>query len=333
MPLLTLEEIVRLAFKALADSGASAPAAASVARAIRRAEADGLPSIGLGFLPTFLGHLRSGRVVGIAEPTLSKPAPGLLQVDAANGFFHPAFDMALPGLVAAAKAQGIAAMAVHRSYSAGVLGHCVEDLAMARLVALGFSNGPANIAPWGGAKPLFGTNPLAFAVPRDNAPPVVLDQASSTVARVTLNAALATGGPLSEGWALGRQGQPTTDPAEARKGSLAPAGGVKGAGIALMVEVLTAVLTGANLSPQMQGYGVEAGPPLDVGQFFIAIDPQSVQPGFSDRLEFLFNAIAGQTGARLPGERRLAHRAIATAHGVDVPAALLDQIKSFGAKA
>ena len=330
MPRMSLDEVEKLAFEALRLSGASERAATCVARAVRRAEADGLPSIGLGFLPTFLKHLRSGRVLGTAEPTISRPAPGLIQVDAGDGFFHPAFDVALPELAAATKAQGIAAMIVHRSYSAGVLGHCVEDLAMAGLVALGVTNGPANIAPWGGHKPLFGTNPLAFAVPREGAPPMILDQASSAVARVTLNAALGSGLPLPQGWALGGDGRPTTDPAEARQGSLAPAGGAKGAGIALMVEVLAAVFTGANLSARMQGYGVEAGPPLDVGQLFIALDPGFAPVGFADRLETLFGSIDAQEGARLPGDRRLAHRAIAASEGVEVAAALVDDILAWG---
>jgi (2R)-3-sulfolactate dehydrogenase (NADP+) len=329
MPRLTPEGIEDLARHALVACGATDANAAPVARAIRRAEMDGLGQLGLRFLPVYLTHLRSGRVDGQAVPVVTRPAAGVVRVDGSNGLAHPAIEAGRAVLADAAHAAGSAVMAIQRSYSAGALGHTVEDLAEQGLVALGFTNGPANIAPWGGFRAVYGTNPLAIAVPRAGFPPLVLDQSSSVVARVTLDAAIAAGGPLPAGWALDATGQPTTDPDAARNGSMSPAGGVRGAGIALLVELLAGALGGANFSFEMQGYGVASGPPMNVGQFFLAIDPGPCGEGFGVRVEELFTMILSQPGTRLPGDRRLTKRAEAAQLGVIVDPALINRIHSL----
>jgi (2R)-3-sulfolactate dehydrogenase (NADP+) len=329
MPRLTPEEIEDLARDALVSCGATEVNAAPVARAIRRAETDGLGQLGLRFLPVYLTHLRSERVDGTAVPIVTRTAAGVVRVDGSNGLAHPAIEAGIPVLADAAHAAGCAVMTIQRSYSAGALGHTVEDLAEQGLVGLGFTNGPANIAPWGGFRPVYGTNPLAVAVPRAGLPPMVLDQSSSVVARVTLDAAIATGGPLPAGWALDAAGQPTADPHAARNGSMSPAGGARGAGIALLAELLSAALSGASFSFEMQGYGVASGPPMNVGQFFLAIDPGQCTEGFTVRVEELFATILSQDGTRLPGDRRLGKRAEAAQLGIIVDPALINRINSL----
>ena len=135
-------------------------------------------------------------------------------------------------------------LAIARSYSAGVVGWFVERLAQRGLVALAFANSSASIAPWGGSKALFGTNPLGFAAPRPNGPPIVVDMASSATARVNIVQAANRGEAVPPGWVFDSQGKPTTDPkALLAGGSVGPLGGPKGYGLALMVALLAAGLT------------------------------------------------------------------------------------------
>ncbi len=322
----TLQAVEEMAHAALVRRGASAANARSVAISIRRAEADGIRSVGLGYLPTYLGHLTTGKVDGNACPAMRVPRPSTILADARHGFAHPAFDAGLPVLVAATRVNGSATLAISRSYSIGVLGHPVEDIAAHGLVALAVTNSPPNIAPWGGRKPLFGTNPMAFAAPRKNQPPLVIDQATSVVTKVSLVQASRSGQPIPGGWALDNAGQPTTDAQAALSGSMLPFGGAKGAGLALMIDLMAAGLTGANFSKDASPYARPDGPPPGVGQLFMVFDPDAFASGFLDRIEDLASAMLAQEGVRLPGDRRLQERAKTGMDGVEIDDVLLAQI-------
>ena len=326
MPRLTLAAVEDLTFDALTRAGAAAHQARPVAQSIRRAEADGIRAIGLGTLPMYLGHLRAGRIDGQARPVLAAPRAAVVTVDAASGFAHAAFDAGRDALIAAARACGTASLAITRSYSIGVLGHPMEDIAAHGLVALAGTNAPPNTMAWGGRTKVFGTNPLAFAVPRAGAAPLVVDQSSTVVTRVALAAKAAEGAAIPDSWAFDAEGRPTTDARAALAGSMAPFGGVKGANMALLVEILAAVLSGAVLSKDVEPYGKESGAPPSVGQFFVAFDPDAHAPGFAERLEALAAAMTAGSAARLPGDQRLAARRRGAQDGVEVPEDLLRRI-------
>lgn len=325
---LSLDEVRTLSLAALIGAGTSPANAGPVAESVVAAEADGIRNIGLGYLPTYCAHVACGKVDGLAEPVITRPAPGAVLVDARTGFAHPAIAAGLAPLAQAARENGIAALAVTNSYSAGVLGHLIEPLAEEGLLALAFANAPANIAPWGGAKPLFGTNPLAVVVPRAGAGPLVIDQASSAVTKVAILERSAQGRDLRPGWALDKDGRPTVDPEAAMTGSMAPAGGHKGACIALWVEIMAAALTGASFSFQASSFGNNEGGPPRTGQFLMTIDPARFNPGFGQGIEDLAAAILAQEGTMLPGDERLAARKKAAAEGVRVPESLLNKIKA-----
>lgn len=327
MPRMSLDEIEALALDALVEAGASEAQARPVALSVRRAEADDMRSVGLGYLPFYLAHLHSGKVDGRATPKVIHPRAALVTVDADGGFAHPAFDAGLEQAVAAARACGIASLAITRSYSIGVLGHPAEDIAARGLVALAFTNSPPNMTVWGGKRKIFGTNPLAFAAPRAGAAPLVVDQSSTVVTKVALSAAAAKGEPIPSHWAFDGEGRATTDAGEAMKGSMAPFGGVKGANIALLVELLGAALIGANLSMNVHPYAIAEGPPPDVGQHFILFDPDAFAPGFAERIAVLGEALSSD-GARAPGDRRLAARERAAREGCTVDDALIARIRS-----
>ncbi|MDP3409670.1 Ldh family oxidoreductase [Bosea sp. (in: a-proteobacteria)] len=307
-----------------AAAGASPANAASVAWALVMAEADGLKGHGLSRVPTYLAMLKSGKIDGQVVPKASRPKPGVLAIDAGHGFAYPAIDLAIAEIPDLAREQGIVAVPIRRSNHCGAAGLHVERLAEQGLVSLLFANTPGAIAPWGGSKPVFGTNPIAFAAPLAGREPIVIDMALSKVARGPIVAAKQKGQAIPEGWALDVDGKPTTDAGAALAGTMVPLGDAKGATLAMMVEILAAALVGAHFGFQASSFlDAEGGPP-DTGQFILAIDPHAMGGNwFDERMRALVHAIEAQEGTRLPGVRRLTLRAKARAEGIDMPEELL----------
>lgn len=330
--IISLDEVLHLATRMLRASGASELQAGATARSIRDAEADGIRTVGLSYLPTYCDHVACGKVVGDAVPQVHRPRAATVVVDAGNGFCHPAFEMAEDPLVDAARTCGVAVLAIEHSYSAGVLGWFVERLAHSGLVALMFANSSSLMAPAGGTRPFFGTNPLAWAAPRSGGLPVVADLSSSTVAWVRVNAAAQAGEPIPLGWALDVHGQPTTDARAALAGSMTPAADHKGSALALLVDIMSGGVAGSNFSFEASGFAGTVGGPPDVGQVVLAIDPTATMgEHFADRIEVELTALAAEPGVRLPGDRRLAHRGHAAHEGVDVPDELMALLQDYAA--
>jgi (2R)-3-sulfolactate dehydrogenase (NADP+) len=228
----------------------------------------------------------------------------VLTIDAMNGYAYPALDLAVEMLPAIAREQGIAIATIHRSHHAGVMGLTVARFAEQGLAAMMFANAPASMAPWGGNKALYGTNPIAFAVPIENGDPVIVDLALSKVARGKIMAARQKGEAIPDDWAFDADGQPTTDANLAMDGFMAPLGGAKGAALAMMVEILSAGLTGANYAFEASSLFDDRGPPVALGQTIIAIDPVATGgPGVLSRLALLAEEIGAQEGTRIPGRR------------------------------
>ena len=308
---LSLADAHDLAVRVLTAAGATATNAGPVAEAVVTAEAEGIHSHGLTWLTTFADHLEGGKVNGKADPQVTQAAPAGLSVDACSGFAHPAIVKGIERLIPLAREIGIAAMAVKNSYNCLVVGHHVRRIAEAGLVALGFVNSPKSIAPWGGTKAVFGTNPLAFACPRKGGAPLVVDQSSSKVARSEIRLAQKEGREIPLGWALDAAGKPTTDADAAMAGTMVPFGDYKGYGIALMVDLMAGAMTGARFSHQADSFvGDDGGGPPGTGQFFLAIDPGPLGGGdFTQRVDGLCAMILDQPGVQLPGDKRLANMA------------------------
>jgi (2R)-3-sulfolactate dehydrogenase (NADP+) len=327
--MLSLDEVESISRRMLIASGASALQADATARSIRDAEAEGLRTVGLTYLPTYCDHVACGKVHGDAVPAVSTPRPGAVVVDAGLGFCHPAYEAGEGALVAAARANGIAMLVLTHSYSAGVLGWFVDRLARHGLVSLMFANSSPLMAPHGGRRPWFGTNPFAWGAPRRNGEPVVADLSSSMVAWVKVNAAAQAGESIPLGWAIDADGNPTTDARAALSGSMAPAAGHKGSALALLVDIMSGGVAASNFSHEAPSFvGPEGGEP-DVGQVVIAIDPSTATPDFLGRLEHEFTALAAEPGVRLPGDRRHADRARAAEHGVEVPDDLMALLEDY----
>ncbi|WP_299920936.1 Ldh family oxidoreductase [uncultured Pelagimonas sp.] len=328
---LSLADIEDLSLRALVAAGTSLENARPLAVATAATEADGISSHGLAYIPIYCEHVQCGKVDGQAVPQLKTTAPSVITVDAVTGFAHPAIDMGFDALIPLARSQGIAVLAVKNSYNCGVLGYHTQRLAKAGLLGLGFTNAPASIAPSGGFKPVVGTNPFSIAAPGPGGEPAVLiDQSASTIAKSEVMKHAREGKPIPVGWALDAEGQPTTDPAVGLKGSMAPSGGYKGVGTALMVELMAAALTGATLGIDASPFSGTAGGPPRTGQFFIAIDPQATSDGgFAALVARLVDTFHAQDGARLPGDGRNQRRIQARVDGVAVNVATLEKIEAI----
>ncbi|MEZ7974557.1 MAG: Ldh family oxidoreductase [SAR324 cluster bacterium] len=328
---LNLSQVESLATEALIGAGTLPESAMSVGKAARAAERDGIRSHGLLYVPIYCEHVKCGKVDGSAVPEVIQSRLSAIQVDAKTGFAHPAIDAGFKELIPLVKSNGCVGLTISNSYNCGVLGYHVERLAEAGLVGMGFTNSPASIAPVGGKKPVIGTNPFALAVP-DSAGGIafVLDQSASVVAKSEIMMRAREGDSIPEGWALDAEGQTTTDPGIALKGSMAPSGGYKGFGTGLLVEVMAAALSGAVLGLQASPFSGTVGGPPRTGQCFIAFDPDAFSGGeFYERISILVDAIQSQDGARLPGERRKKNRLRIELEGVEVAQSLLEKIRSF----
>jgi len=324
-------ELEALIAAALVASRTSEPNARSVARALTRAEIDGQKGHGLARVASYAAQARAGKVDGYAVPSVRQTRPGTLMIDAAHGFAFPAVELAIARLPTLAAQTGIAAAGFVRSHHFGVVGHHVERLADAGLIALAFANTPKAIAPWGGRRALFGTSPLAFAAPQRTAPPLVVDMALSQVARGKILTAAQRGEPVPADWAVDEEGRPTTDAKAALKGALQPIGGAKGAALAMVVELLAVALTGAHFGFEASSFFDAEGRSPGVGQLLLAVDPGAFagREIFLDRMAGLTGMIEADVGARLPGSRRLALRAKAQREGVMVDVNLVAEARAL----
>ena len=334
--ILTLAEVDDLARRALAACGAHGHQLELAVQSVVDAECDGIRTVGLNYLPLYCGHLQVGKLNINAVPGHEKIAPSALRAHADSGFAHAAYAEAESDFYALARSQGIAALSIVDSYSAGVVGWFVQRIAGAGLIGLGFANSPSAVAPAPGAGPFFGTNPMAFAIPRGDDAPIIADMATSQVALVTIKQAAAEGRSIPSGWGYDKQGLDTTDPAAVIDGgALAPAGGYKGMLLGLLVDVLAGVLSGPNCSFQAPVFKNNTGGEPKVGQFFIAVSPGDITPGgnsaYNERIKTMLNALAAEPGVRLPGERRHECRARAAATGIEVPQQLIDKLEAFAA--
>jgi delta1-piperideine-2-carboxylate reductase len=331
---LTLEQVYALAFEVLRAQGVSAAQAQAIADIITAAERDDCKSHGLFRLPGYVSSVRSGKVTPDAVPEVHELASGILQVDGQNGFAPLALQIGCAPLAERARRHGIAALAVTRIYHFAALWPEVEALAAQGLVAFAFTAAMSYVAPAGGSKPLYGTNPMAFGWPRAGCPPLVFDQASSASARGEIQLHLRDGTPIPEGWAIDTTGHPTTDPAAALAGAQLPFGGYKGAAIALMIELLAGALIGEVFSFEASALDNNDGGPPVGGELIIALDPtRCVGHGDRDRqlahAERLFAHILAQEGTRLPSDRRYAARQRTPTQGITIPRALYEVLQQL----
>ena len=299
---ITTIEISEMSKTALVNHGASAWIASHVADAIAKAESVGNRICGLYYLESYCQQLISGRVNGKVHPVVSTPKGGTVHVDAGKGFAQPAFACGLPSAVNLAKNLGVATLAIGHAHTCTSLGYFTEQIAQAGLIGLGFTNASLIVVPPGGKTRVIGTNPIAFSVPdAKGGVAMQFDQSTTIVALGKITMAKSAGESIPEGWALDKNGNPTVDPDAALAGSLVTIGGYKGWGLGLMAELLAAGMTGGVVSRKVKPLKAPEGPPHDLGQYYILIDP-TFGAAFYDRLDQVSDFVALDEGTRMSSQ-------------------------------
>ena len=323
----SISELKELCLQALVVNKVSTENAREVVDALVSAEIDGQTGHGVSRIPSYVAQSLSGKVDGKATPKVVFENEVLVRIDAACGFAYPALSLARKFLREKAQKTGVAAAGIFRSHHSGQSGYHLEKLAEHGLVGILFTNSPKAIAPWQGHTALFGTNPIAFAAPRQEQPPLIIDLSLSKVARGKVVVAEQKGEKIPDTWALDKQGKPTTNPSEALQGSMLPMGEEKGAALALMVEIMASALVGGNFGFEADSFFDGEGKAPGIGQFMLALDPNVFSGGnFFQRLEVLIAEIAKQDGTRLPGSKRFETRDKARNYGLDIDSELFETI-------
>jgi len=326
---IALPQLHDLACRVLLAQGLSQPHAEAMARTVVAGQRDACQSHGVYRLITCAHTIGAGQVELRAEPVLAPASGAVVRVDAQRAFSPLAFERGLPALVQAARTHGLGALVINRCFHFSALWPEVEAITAHGLAALALTPSHAWVAPAGGSKPVFGTNPIAFGWPRPGPYPFVFDLATSAIARGDLELHRRAGTPLPPGCGVDAQGRESTDPVAVAQGAMRTFGGHKGSALAAMVELMAGALIGDWTSAESLAFDAGAGAAPCHGELILAFDPERLSGSdpaqAAARAEQLFAAITGQ-GARLPSERRYAARERSLAHGAEVPRALYDDI-------
>lgn len=289
-----------------AHGTADAPAEA-VARHMVWCETVGRGNFGIERLPILVKRLKAGVLAGDGRMTWQEIGPSTARLDAGNGFGYDAAERGMARAIELARATGIGAVGVRNSNFFGAGAYFVNQAAEAGMIGLAMSNSFPKVVAHGGLKAVVGTNPMAFGAPRRDGNHLLIDMATSALAGSTVREHQLSGKPLPEGLAIDAAGQPITDPAKAGAGALLPFGGAKGFGLALIVEILAGMLTGAGVGAGVGSMYNDFTRGGDNGHFLLAIDigRWMTAAQFEDRFAGLAAAIeASGPGARLPGAAR-----------------------------
>lgn len=306
----------------------------AISDVVLKGQMDECASHGLYRLLNCIHTLKSGKVSADALPIFKNQTPVVLKVDAQKAMAPLALQQGIPQLIEKAKTFGIAMMALNNCVHFSALWYEIELLTQQGLVAFACTSNHAWVAPTGGKKPLFGTNPIAFGWPRQKKPPFIFDFATTAVARGEIELYRRTGRQVPEGWGIDEHGAATTDPLKIlQNGAMLTFGAHKGSALAAMVELLAGPLIGDLLSLESIEYDEQTGSSPFGGELIIAFSPECILGGdyqqHLDRAETLFKGYEEQ-GARLPSQRRYEARAKAQqTQMIKIPQHLYDDLNHY----
>lgn len=336
-PAAELEDFIA---RALTNVGLPARDAADCGRLMVASDLAGFHTHGIFRLTQYMKRIRAGGINVTPTVTTVAESPGTALVDGDNAMGHLVVEYATKLAIVKARDTGCAWVSARRSNHAGAAATYVSMIADAGLIGLYGTNGSANhMAPWGSADLLLGTNPIAAAIPAKDGPHVVMDIATTVSSFGKVRTAAQRGEDLPPDWMIDRNGNPITDPSRIREGVLNPIGGHKGYALSLVVGLLAATLSGAQMGVDVEGMGDAEyqKTPVNNGHFLIVVDPAR----FGNALDFgarvddvadtmrAATPMQGAKSVRVPGDGRAASIADAEANGVPVHAALLDNLNQL----
>jgi LDH2 family malate/lactate/ureidoglycolate dehydrogenase len=327
---------------ALAACGLPRGDAEIVAGAMIEADLTGVGTHGIARLPQYVSTLQKGAINVRAKVRLAEQGPAIAVVDGDNGMGHLVMTFAAETAIAMARASGIAWVGTRRSHHAGAGGVYAAKVLAAGMIGLyGAASSANHMAPWGGAEPLLGTNPIAVAIPAGEEPPVVLDVATSVSSFGVIRTHALEDRPLPEGWVVDRAtGKPLTDAKRVHEGVLLPIGEHKGSGLAMIIGLLAGPLNGAAFGRDYPDFGGARPGESNTGQFIIALDPARF--GAVDVFKHEMDRhirdlrqskpLPGFDAVRVPGGERQRRKAASAREGVALSAALLKQLDDVADK-
>lgn len=330
-------DLLDLATRALVASGMRGEDAADAARVLVLADMFGLGTHGISRIPQYLERVHLGGIDARANVTVERVSPGVARVDGANGIGPLIGIRALAAAREGAQACGIGAAFARGSNHFGPIMPYGFLAAQDGFVSIIASNATTTIAPWGGCDARVGNNPLGIGVPHPGGEPILLDMAMSVVARAKIRNLLNTGASMPADWAAGPDGKPTTDPRVGLAGFLLPMGGHKGYGLAVLIDLLAGLLSGAAYLTHVRAWDKDPGVAQDLGHVFILIDTKIIgfAPWLAERMQDFRDILTGAPAAdpsapvMAPGERELKSYAIARNKGVAVAAGDLTALKKL----
>lgn len=321
-------------------AGVPADYAETVAQSLIHADLRGIESHGLARMPIYVERIEQGlihpqnSVKVIADEGATILLDGQNQLGAVIGL------QALERSMNRAKQTGIAMAGVRQSNHFGACSFYAEKAIEAGMILLVFTNAPETMAPIGGTRSFFGSNPLAVGIPARTEPPFLLDMATTVVARGKIALAAKKGESIPLGWAIDEQGRPTTNPEEALFGSILPVGGAKGYGLAMFIDVLTGILTGAGFGKTVYSLYDNLEHPQNIGHAFMVIDVDHFTPRehFLDQMDAYIRQIKSQPKADhvseiyIPGELELRQSIIRKQQGILLAQPVIDELMELGSR-
>lgn len=286
--------------------GLPAESAATVADSLAQADASGLFSHGaVRLLPVYTRRLRAGTMRTHPHIQVIRRRGSVALMDGDAGPGQVVGSRAMQLAMGMARENGVGVVGVRNSSHFGAGAYFTRQAVAQGLIGVALSNAPANMPPWGGRTPYLGTNPLSVGIPCGQETPVLLDMSTSVVARGKIVIAARTGSPIPEGWAIDRDGHPTRDPEAALAGAVLPMGGYKGSGLALVIDALCGVLTGAAFGVHIVNLYDDGDQVQNLGHFFMALDVEAFMPlaTFQQRMDQFLQEIRAQP--RMPGVERI----------------------------
>ncbi len=284
-----------------ARAGVPADEAALIAESLTEADLTGVDSHGVSRVPIYLKRIELGVVNAAARLEVVADLPGALVLDGCNSMGIVTGVRAIDLAIAKAETSGSVFVTVRNSNHFGVAAFFTQRALAHGMIGYAASNAPSTMAPWGGIKPYFGTNPFSIAIPAGEEAPIVMDMATSVVAQGKIIMAGKEGKPIPFGWAISKDGEPTNDPAAALAGTVLPFGGAKGYSVSLMLDVLSGVLSGAAFGPYLCNMWNDFKNPQNVGHYFTVLDVKKFVPlaDFRAKIDTMIRDIKGS--ARAPG--------------------------------
>ncbi|MCM3748769.1 Ldh family oxidoreductase [Paenibacillus pasadenensis] len=329
--------LIRFASDVLVGLGMPEADAAITADSLVTADLEGSGSHGISRLPIYAKRIREGRIAAQAEIRY-ETAGSVLRVDGGNGLGQVVAYRAVEKAIPLAREAGMTGIFIRNSNHFGTAAYFCQQACRANMALIAMTNSPPGIAPWGGKQAFFGTNPIAFGFPVRSGPPVIVDMSSSVVARGKIILADKTGSSIPAGWAMDEHGAETTDPAAALRGAVLPLGGAKGYALALAIEMMCGVLSGAAYGPHVNNLYRDGDPAANVGHSFILLDMSRWMPldSYYNLAEQFIQEVkdtpkaAGSEAIYYPGERRHQQFMKRSAAGLAVPAEVAGELKRLG---